>query len=42
MISGQVSSSGPDVKKAGDGAKRLYRIIKAHEVNKKHVALSPN
>ena len=32
MFAGQVSSTGPDVQKAGEGAKRLYRIIKAHEV----------
>ena len=32
MIAGQVSSSGPDVQKARGAAKRLYRIIKSHEV----------
>ena len=32
MIAGQVMATGPDAKKAGDGARRLYRIIKSHEV----------
>ena len=33
MIAGQVMATGPDAKKAGDGARRLYRIIKSHEVH---------